>query len=78
MADVANKYPENVEGKFYSMTRHRLLTSAGKLPPRITKRNGRRRSFPSFTNSRRLPKKKRSAKKPWKVCPVEAIGSDGA
>ena len=66
MADVANKYPEKYRGHSTSMNNASTAISAGKRRRPVTNATTTA-AIPTFTNSPSPLRKKRSAKKPWKV-----------
>jgi ferredoxin len=76
MADPANRYPENVLGKFYVDDQCIDCDLCRETAPANFKRNDDG-GHSYVTNRRRIRRKKRAAKKRWEDCPVEAIGNDG-
>jgi ferredoxin len=77
MADVANKYPENVEGKFYVDDQCIDCDLCRETAPANFKRNDD--GGHSFVYKQaESPEEEALCKEAQEGCPVEAIGSDGA
>jgi ferredoxin len=77
MADVANKYPENVEGKFYVDDQCIDCDLCRETAPANYKRNDD--GGHSFVYKQpETPEEEALCKEAMEGCPVEAIGSDGA
>jgi hypothetical protein len=77
MADVANKYPENMRANIMSTTSALIAICA--VRPRLTILSAMKTAaIRLFTSNRSRPKRKRAAKKPRKAALVEAIGDNGA
>jgi ferredoxin len=76
MADVANKYPENVEGKFYVDDQCIDCDLCRETAPANFKRNDD--GGHSFVYKQpETPEEEGLCKEAMEGCPVEAIGSDG-
>src|SRR5439155_26082430 len=77
MADAANKYPENVEGKFYVDDQCIDCDLCRETAPANFKRNDD--GGHSFVYKQpESPEEEALCKEAMEGCPVEAIGSDGA
>jgi ferredoxin len=77
MADAANKYPENVEGKFYVDDQCIDCDLCRETAPANFKRNDD--GGHSFVYKQaETPEEEALCKEAMEGCPVEAIGSDGA
>ena len=77
MADVANKYSENVEGKFYVDDQCIDCDLCRETAPANFKRNDD--GGHSFVYKQpESPEEETLCKEAMEGCPVEAIGSDGA
>ena len=77
MADVANKYAENVEGKFYVDDQCIDCDLCRETAPANFKRNDD--GGHSFVYKQpESPEEEALCKEAMEGCPVEAIGSDGA
>ncbi len=77
MADAANKYPENVEGKFYVDDQCIDCDLCRETAPANFKRNDD--GGHSFVYKQaETPEEDALCKEAQEGCPVEAIGSDGA
>jgi ferredoxin len=77
MADVANKYSENVEGKFYVDDQCIDCDLCRETAPANFKRNDD--GGHSFVYKQpESPEEEALCKEAMEGCPVEAIGSDGA
>jgi ferredoxin len=76
MADAANKYPENVEGKFYVDDQCIDCDLCRETAPANFKRNDD--GGHSFVYKQaESPEEEALCKEAMEGCPVEAIGSDG-
>jgi ferredoxin len=76
MADAANKYPENVEGKFYVDDQCIDCDLCRETAPANYKRNDD--GGHSFVYKQpETPEEEALCKEAMEGCPVEAIGSDG-
>jgi len=76
MADVANKYPENVDGKFYVDDQCIDCDLCRETAPANFKRNDD--GGHSFVYKQpESPEEEALCKEAQEGCPVEAIGSDG-
>jgi ferredoxin len=76
MADAANKYPENVEGKFYVDDQCIDCDLCRETAPANFKRNDD--GGHSFVYKQaESPEEEALCKEAQEGCPVEAIGSDG-
>jgi ferredoxin len=76
MADVANKYPENVEGQFYVDDQCIDCDLCRETAPANYKRNDD--GGHSFVYKQpSTPEEEALCKEAQEGCPVEAIGSDG-
>ena len=77
MADAANKYPENVEGKYYVDDQCIDCDLCRETAPANFKRNDD--GGHSFVyNQPSTPEEEALCKEAMEGCPVEAIGPDGA
>jgi ferredoxin len=77
MADVANKYSENIEGKFYVDDQCIDCDLCRETAPANFKRNDD--GGHSFVYKQpESPEEEALCKEAMEGCPVEAIGSDGA
>jgi ferredoxin len=77
MADAANKYPENIEGKFYVDDQCIDCDLCRETAPANYKRNDD--GGHSFVYKQpETPEEEALCKEAMEGCPVEAIGSDGA
>ena len=72
MADVANKYAENVAGAFYVDDQCIDCDLCRETAPASFKRNDDG-VIPTFTSNQRPLRRKRSAKKRWKVAPSKRL-----
>jgi ferredoxin len=76
MADAANKYPENIEGKFYVDDQCIDCDLCRETAPANYKRNDD--GGHSFVYKQpETPEEEALCKEAMEGCPVEAIGSDG-
>jgi hypothetical protein len=77
MADPANKYPENVPGKYYVDDQRIDCDLCRETAPQIS--NGTMTAdTPTSTNNRRILKRKRFGKKRWKAARLKPSDNDGA
>jgi len=77
MADVANKYPENVPGKFYVDDNTSTAICLAKRRRPISNATTTAVT-PTFTSKAESPEEEALCKEAMEGCPVEAIGNDGA
>src|SRR4029078_6280354 len=77
MADAANKYPENVEGKFYVDDQCIDCDLCRETAPANLRRNDEGGHSYVYKQSE-SPEEEALCKEAMEGCPVEAIGSDGA
>jgi ferredoxin len=77
MADAANKYPENVDGKFYVDDQCIDCDLCRETAPANYKRNDDGGHSYVYKQPE-SPEEEALCKEAMEGCPVEAIGSDGA
>jgi ferredoxin len=77
MADAANKYPENVPGKFYVDDQCIDCDLCRETAPANFKRNDDGGHSYVYKQSE-TPEEEALCKEAMEGCPVEAIGNDGA
>src|SRR3954467_6060290 len=77
MADAANKYPENVEGKFYVDDQCIDCDLCRETAPANYKRNDDGGHSYVYKQPE-TPEEEAACKEAMEGCPVEAIGNDGA
>jgi ferredoxin len=77
MADAANKYPENVEGKFYVDDQCIDCDLCRETAPANFRRNDDGGHSYVYKQPE-SPEEETLCKEAMEGCPVEAIGSDGA
>jgi ferredoxin len=77
MADAANKYPENVEGKFYVDDQCIDCDLCRETAPANFKRNDDGGHSYVYKQAE-TPEEEALCKEAMEGCPVEAIGNDGA
>jgi len=76
MADKANKYPENVAGKFYCDTQCIACDACCTTAPNHFKMN-EEEGHAYVYNQPTTPEEEALCKEAMEGCPVEAIGNDG-
>ena len=77
MADAANKYPENVDGKFYVDDQCIDCDLCRETAPANYKRNDDGGHSYVYKQPE-TPEEEAACKEAMEGCPVEAIGNDGA
>ena len=77
MADIANRYPENVGGAYYVDNQCIDCDLCRETAPNSFKRNDDG-GFSFVFNQPTTPEELKLAKEAMEGCPVEAIGSNGS
>lgn len=77
MANKANKYPENLAGKFYVDTQCIDCDLCRQTAPKNFTRN-EEKGYSFVSKQPETPEEEQQCRDGLAACPVEAIGSDGA
>ena len=76
MADVANKYPENVSGKYYVDNTCIDCDACRQIAPSNYDRN-EEGGYSYLSKQPENPEEEQQCQEALEGCPVEAIGNDG-